>query len=140
MPRTAAEKPKNETTYIVLVQHENGPTLSVVGDVLANGPEQAVRRLPDLRPELVGPVGTFVAVPARNWTIVEQQEKPQPPVVEQTVKKWGEGNLETLTGDAAPREEIVPDSRRAPTEAEALDAEIAAVGDLQTRRTQEGDL
>lgn len=123
-----AEKqaPKNETTYIVLVAHENGGKLTVVGDVEANGPEQAVRR------RVADGVGVFVAVPARNWTIVGQQSETPPPVITQTVRKWGEGLPEVeVEGHVV---EITPESRgvkaaekiAAPHPADTIDEEDGA--------------
>lgn len=49
------------TTYIVL--RRNGSTeLTVLGEYIANGPDQAIRALAKNEP------GTYVAVPERNWT------------------------------------------------------------------------
>lgn len=81
----AAEKPKNETTYVVLLGNHGNTDLVIVGDVIANGPEQAVRRAAGDRE------GVFIAIPARNWTIVEQESETPPPVISQKISKWADG-------------------------------------------------
>ncbi len=80
----AAEKPKNETTYVVLLGNHGNTDLVIVGDVIANGPEQAVRRAAGDRE------GVFIAIPARNWTIVEQESETPPPVISQKISKWAD--------------------------------------------------
>ena len=117
MPRQKqeqTERPK-ETTYVVLVVPDAGSSyLAVAGDTLANGPEQAVRRV------AAESEGTFVAVPARNWTIVEQAAETPPPVISQKVSKWADAgeppthppetqeisaaDTQSLSGDGTPRE------------------------------------
>lgn len=116
--RQQPEKPKNETTYIVLEGGAGVAHVEILGDTLANGPEQAVRRVvPDRE-------GKFVAIPARNWTIIDQESETPPPVITQTVSKWAgldEPEPESLAADAT---DAVPD-REARAEARAAETERA---------------
>lgn len=114
-------KPKNETTYIVLEGGAGVASVEILGDTLANGPEQAVRRVvPDRE-------GKFVAIPARNWTIVDQESETPPPVITQTISKWAgldepEPEPESLAVDAT---DAVPDRGEARAEARAAETERA---------------
>jgi len=63
------------TTYIVLVQTKepDAPTYRLVGTYNASGPNQAIRALAG------DSEGTYIAVPERNWTVVEAVlEQPAP--------------------------------------------------------------
>ncbi len=111
-PAAAAEKPK-ETGYIVL-RARAGDSPEVLGLVQANGPEQAVRRK-------AGDVeGTFVAVPERNWTLVDQTSEVPPPIIRATTRKWGEGRPVPPNPETT-EEPPEPDSR--PPAAEPQDDE-----------------
>lgn len=116
-----AAKPKNETTYIVLEGAAGKATVEILGDTLANGPEQAVRRVvPDRE-------GKFVAIPARNWTIVDQESETPPPVITQTISKWAglaEREPESRAADAEPgdvRDEDVAAEQQARALAAAIE-------------------
>lgn len=98
--RKAAAKPKNETTYIVLRGSAGNPAIEILGDTLANGPEQAVRRIAKEEE------GKFVAIPARNWTIIDQTSETPPPVITQALSKWA----------GLPEDEVAPESLRADDE------------------------
>jgi hypothetical protein len=101
-PVEAAEKQAKETGYIVLSAAEEGQSIQVLGKTMANGPEQAVRRK-------AGDVeGVFVAVPERNWTIVDQAAETPPPIIRAKTRKWGEAR-EAAQAEAST--ERAPDSR-----------------------------
>jgi hypothetical protein len=73
----------NERTYVILNVGASG-NIHKIDEVDGSSPEQAVRRSNAL-------TGTFVAVPKRNWSVIQQTSEPQPPKIT--------GAL--LTGDAA---------------------------------------
>lgn len=63
------------TDYIVLVRDGEGPNFAVAGTAEAYSAEQAVTLVAQEFD------GTFVAVPARNWTQIERGKEQPPPVL-----------------------------------------------------------
>lgn len=104
------------TTYIVLQKRgivsgtattEGGEAYTVLGSAEASGPEQALRKL-------VGDcatAGSFVAVPLRNWTIIESEIfQPAPKMLLREVEFVpGQMSVEEILSDEEPPPDSTPD-------------------------------